>query len=194
MKDIVGYEGKYSITASGKVYSHQKERFLKAHPNCQVEYLQVGLWKDNHEIKEYVHRLVAKHFIPNPLGLPEVNHIDGNRTNNAVANLEWVTRQGNAAHAVYTGLCTYTNRLTRHEFTECLYSVLEGESYASLSERVPYKVPFLSTKLREIARELNLETQLNESLRIQRAERNRKVLEVINARRATTIPKGSRVK
>lgn len=51
-----------------------------------------------------VHRLVALAFIPNPLGLPEVNHIDCNKTNNRAANLEWVSRLGNHAHAVKSGL------------------------------------------------------------------------------------------
>lgn len=194
MKDIIGYEGKYSITASGKVYSHQKKDFLIAHPNCQVQYLQVGLWKHNIGYHEYVHRLVATHFIANPLGLAEVNYKDGNKHNNVVSNLEWVNRQGNAQHAVQTGLRTYTNRLTTEEFTDCLYAVLQGETYTSLSARVPYKVPFLSTKLRKLAKELNLELQLNDALRNRRTERNRQVLHEVNTKRATTIPQGSRVK
>lgn len=46
-----------------------------------------------------VHRLVAKAFIPNPLGLPQVNHLDGNKENNSAANLEWATSSGNHLHA-----------------------------------------------------------------------------------------------
>ena len=185
-KDIVGYENHYRISDDGNVWSVKSDHALKAAPNKQVEYLQVSLWKENAGRSFYVHRLVATHFIPNPLGLPEVNHKDGDRLNNHVSNLEWVTSSGNSIHAVSTGLRIYINRLTREEFIECLYDVLAGESYASLCDRVPYKVPFLSTKLRKLAKELNLETELDNSLSQQRAERNRKILSVINAKRATT--------
>lgn len=51
-----------------------------------------------------LHRIVAEAFIPNPLKLPEVNHKDGNKKNNCVENLEWVTHRGNVIHAVETGL------------------------------------------------------------------------------------------
>ena len=188
-KQIVGYEGHYQISDDGEVWSDKSNHALKASPNKQVDYLQVSLWKENVGTSFYVHRLVAMHFIPNPLGLPEVNHIDGNRHNNRISNLEWVTSSGNSYHAVASGLRVYTNRLSKEEFIECLQAVIEGESYLSLSERVPYKVPFLSTKLRGIARELQLEAELDESLRQQRADRNRKALHVINTKRATTSRK-----
>lgn len=140
--------------------------------------MQVSLWKDNIGISFYVHRLVASAFIPNPLNLPEVNHIDGNRQNNSVTNLEWVTRQSNYQHAIDTGLRIYKNRLSKEEFLECLYSVLAGESYLQLTHRVPYKVPFLSTKIRQIAREYGLESDLNEALDLQKKERSAKNAEV----------------
>lgn len=179
MKDITGFPG-YAITDQGQVYSYKSQRYLNVFPNMQVEYLQTCLWQDGKGHWRYVHRLVAEAFIPNPLGKPEVNHIDGNRHNNAFTNLEWVTSSENSFHASSTGLRVYTNQLTREEFIACLYDVIGGESYRSLSERVPYKVPFLSTKLRKIAREEGLEDDLDASLKKQRLERAMKNLEAVN--------------
>lgn len=184
---VKGYEGLYEILENGQVRSVErtvqgkdgvaypfKERYLKPSKNKQVEYLQVSLWKNNKGTSYYVHRLVAEAFIDNPENKPEVNHIDGDRQNNDVSNLEWVTSAENSCHAVSVGLKTYTNRLSRDEFVECLGCVIDGESYKSLSERIPYQVPFISTKLRKIAREENLEHLLDESLYQQRAIRARK--------------------
>lgn len=65
-------------------------------------------------------------FIPNPDNLPEVNHIDGNRQNNHVENLEWISSIGNVQHAINTGLKIYTNRLTEEEFLECIECVINN--------------------------------------------------------------------
>lgn len=183
---IPGYETSYAATEYGHIISLPRtierktggpltipKRFLQAHPNKNVQYLQVDLWKNNKGKTHYVHRLVAQAAIPNPNDLLEVNHKDGNRQNNRVDNLEWCDSSGNSQHAVNTGLREYTNRLTRDEFLECLTAVITGESYASVSSRVPYKVPYLSTKLRKLAIEENLEHLLNESLMNQRVERAR---------------------
>lgn len=183
---IEGYAGAYEISELGAVRSISRiitgkegvsyplnGRVLKTSPNRQVNYLQVSLWANNKETKYYVHRLVAKAFIPNPHNKPEVNHLDGNKHNNHVSNLEWVTSSENSCHASSTRLRIYLNRLTYAEFLEILQDVLDGESYASVCERVPYKVPFLSTKLRKIAKEVGVEHMLDASLQEQRATRAR---------------------
>lgn len=66
-------------------------------------YAQVSLGVDGKYSLEYVHRLVAKAFIPNPDNKPQVNHKDSNRTNNHVDNLEWVTNQENTIHGFTHG-------------------------------------------------------------------------------------------
>lgn len=183
---IVGYEGLYEVNELGSVRSvHRiikrkdgisypfKERLLRQSAHKDLKYFQVSLWKNNIGTSFYVHRLVAITHIQNPNNLPEVNHKDGNRQNNSVSNLEWCTNLKNIRHAINTGLKKYTNKLTREEFVECLVEVINGESYLALTKRVPYKVPFLSVKLRKIAAELGWESELNESLYRQRVERAR---------------------
>lgn len=183
---IPNYEDCYEISPSGVIRSVDrivigadgtkypfKGRVLSTHQNSQTGYIIVSLYKNNKKQNLYVHRILAEVFIPNPLSKEEVNHIDGIRSNNALSNLEWVSSKENSQHAIKTGLTVYTNRLTREEFIECLYAVIDGESFASLTQRVPYKVPYLSTKVRKIAQELGVEHLLDESLYLQKAERAR---------------------
>lgn len=120
-KDINGYEGYYQISNKGNVRSI--DRFDGVHdrtgtvikPNLKTNgYLQVGLRKHNKRKWIGVHRLVAIHFIDNPENKPQVNHIDGNKQNNTVENLEWVTQEENQQHATRTGLRKNVRRGKNH--------------------------------------------------------------------------------
>ena len=93
---IKGYEGLYGVSDQGRVRSLKfgKERILKQ-GRAGGGYLQVGLRKNRERKMCYVHRIVAQTFIPNPDNLPEVNHIDENKENNSVQNLEWCDRKYN---------------------------------------------------------------------------------------------------
>lgn len=173
LRAIQEYVEQYSASDDGWIFSHHTNRWLKPAEHKDVFYFHVSLWKKGVGRSFYVHRLIAESFIPNPTQLPEVNHKDGNRQNNEVLNLEWVTSSENSFHAVQLGLRTYSHRLTPDEFEVCLEDVIHEESYQSLSERVPYKVLFLSVKLRRIARELGREDDLNRSLAAQRSTRAR---------------------
>lgn len=100
----------YFIDEQGNVYHKQcykngkiKINLLKQKDNMNG-YKYVSLFKNNKEYKRYVHRLVAQTFINNPNSLPEVNHIDGNKQNNNIDNLEWCSRKYNHQHAIDTGL------------------------------------------------------------------------------------------
>lgn len=67
-------------------------------------YVRVELWENGKGRKYLVHRLVAQAFIPNPERKPQVNHIDGDKSNNKISNLEWVTQSENQIHAYRCGL------------------------------------------------------------------------------------------
>ena len=102
-RDIKGYEGKYMVSNLGRVKSLNyrrtgKEKIMKGVPDGHG-YLQVKLWKDGKDKKYMINRLVAQAFLPNPNNLPEVNHIDKDKTNNKVENLEWCTTQYNVEYS-----------------------------------------------------------------------------------------------
>ena len=97
---IYGYEGKYSVTKKGEVWSHVRNIFLKQ--DLRGNYYAVKLGKFGKKLS--VHRIVATAFIPNPFNKPEVNHKDGDKFNNKSSNLEWSTRKENIEHAQMNGL------------------------------------------------------------------------------------------
>lgn len=91
----------FCISTTGKVWSIKMEQLLKSHNNNLYE--GVVLHKDNKTFGKKIHRLVAENFIPNPDNLPIVNHIDGNKLNNNLENLEWVTNKENVLHGLTLG-------------------------------------------------------------------------------------------
>ena len=98
----------YSITKDGKVFSHNTNSYLMPFNNSG--YLRVSLSTENKCKKFLVHRLVAEAFIPNNDNKKLVNHIDGNKQNNDISNLEWCTYSENLKHAYKIGLYTDVKR------------------------------------------------------------------------------------
>lgn len=101
--DIPGYEGIYKANVNGQIWGEPRKKFLKPKIN-KYGYHCLTFYKNNKKISVTIHRLIAQTFIPNPENKPEVNHIDGNKTNNCVKNLEWVTASENHKHAYRIGL------------------------------------------------------------------------------------------
>lgn len=116
-KSIKGYEGFYEVSNLGNVKSLErqvsgrfisskrivKERILKPKIS-KYGYLEVSLHKEGKLSTKRVNRLVATAFINNVNNYPQVNHIDGDKLNNKVDNLEWVSNSMNQLHAHKTGL------------------------------------------------------------------------------------------
>lgn len=100
---ILGFEGFYQVNELGEVKSIRKEIILKSYIN-RYGYEKVILTIHQKSSHRSVHRVVAEVFITNPESKLEVNHKDGNKLNNRVENLEWVTRKENFMHAVKMGL------------------------------------------------------------------------------------------
>ena len=96
-KNIDGLNGEYQISNKGNI--KHNNRILKSHKD-RDGYLIINIYYDKRFNSFKIHRLVAKTFIPNPNNLPQVNHIDCNKQNNNVENLEWCTLQDNISHAV----------------------------------------------------------------------------------------------
>ena len=99
---ISGYEGFYEVSENGTVRNSQTHHMLS--PLERNGYFQVELSKHQKREWKLLHRIVANAFIPNKEEKSEVNHIDGNKHNNCVENLEWCTRNENLKHAFLTGL------------------------------------------------------------------------------------------
>ena len=101
-RPIDGYEGYYLVSSMGRVIalpnSHHKAPLLMKLKPERCGYLKIGLSMNNKQKFLLVHRLVAKAFIPNPNDYPFINHIDENKKNNCVENLEWCTAKMNVNH------------------------------------------------------------------------------------------------
>ena len=109
-KEIEGFEGRYEISTHGNCRSlqdnhgRQRIRNVALSPSWNKQYLQIQLFIKDKGTKVLVHRAVALAFIPNPENKPQINHIDGNKCNNHISNLEWCTCAENIQHAHDTGL------------------------------------------------------------------------------------------
>lgn len=129
-KDIEGYEGSYQVSNLGRVKSLERMVFNPLHGQIKIKetilkfghdgfnYCQVGL-QTNGRKNFKIHRLVAIAFIPNPENKREINHIDGNKDNNCIDNLEWVSSSENQIHAYKNNLRKPSRALLGRTGSEC---------------------------------------------------------------------------
>lgn len=115
-KDIPSYEGYYQVSNLGRFRSlpraiRYKSNGTRNYPGRQLltettkdNYQRITLMKEGVKVRYQAHRLIALTFIPNPENKPFINHIDGNKSNNVIQNLEWCTSSENMIHADITGL------------------------------------------------------------------------------------------
>ena len=146
-KDIKGYSGMYEIHSDGRVFSLKRNKYLKTSDNGSG-YIQVTLSSNSNRKTFYIHRLVAEYFCKNKRNCNEVNHLDGNKSNNNYTNLEWCTRSENIIHAIENGLKSYEavskahrKRLINKNTGEVVNSIKElserlNKSHSTISSRV----------------------------------------------------------
>ena len=132
----------YEVSTNGQVRNRTTKKILKGRLS-KNGYLQVSIKIDATQkfCNRYIHRLVALHFIQNPNNKREVNHIDGNKENNTLSNLEWVTSSENQKHRHLIGNKKTSNRHIgmfnkKGEMVKDFNSILEAAAYFNKTSRV----------------------------------------------------------
>lgn len=140
---LAGYQGYYEINRKGQIRSLIKGRRqgqILREQSGGGPYKRIRLAKDGVVSNHYIHRLVALTFLPNPEELSQVNHKDGNHTNNCVDNLEWSSPSDNQKHAyrvlkrtVTRGSKVGRSKLLEHEVAAIKRRIRQGETNASIA-------------------------------------------------------------
>jgi len=163
--DIPGYEGLYTIDENGVIFGNKLKTQLKyGWTKKDVGYRKVQLTK-NKIVKSFlVHRIVAKCFLPNPYDYPEVNHKDGDKSNNKKDNLEWCTKKQNMQHYVNElGVKPFSaERLDQCASNGKKYGGRNREETRILSQedadKIRHRVFNLGEKQKSLAKEYNIHT------------------------------------
>lgn len=133
-------DSRFEISQSG-VIRNVKTKAIKSQYVSDTGYYMITISKNNKSKPYRVHRLLANNFIENPKKLKEVNHIDGNKLNNDLSNLEWVSHFGNMQHAFSTGLANNTGvkngmaKLNESKVSEIKELLKNGVSQYKIAEK-----------------------------------------------------------
>lgn len=128
IKDIINFEN-YQISDDGRVWSKKSNKWLK--PIDVNGYKKASLYKNGKEYQRLVHRLVAEAFIPNPNNYDEINHINEDKSDNRVENLEWCTPSYNINYG--TRIERQVNSISKKVFQYSIDNVLLN-TYKSCTE------------------------------------------------------------
>lgn len=164
-KDIIGYEGLYQVSNLGKIRSFDRPiRTGKGNATRRIHgrihkqtidawgYSCVSLNKQGVGKKSKVHRIVAIAFIPNPENKRGVNHIDGDKQNNQVTNLEWATIKENNDHAIESGIHSAKLNLRTARIIRASYVTTrtKNEAHKTLAKRFNVSVTSIRSVLENI--------------------------------------------
>lgn len=118
-RDLKDFDN-YQISNLGRIYSKKRKCCIRVKRIGNSGYYQVRLYKDGRYVYKNLHRLIAETFIPNPNNYRTVNHINGNKLDNRVSNLEWMDECDQQYHALMTGLKRHTMPiLTKEQIWQC---------------------------------------------------------------------------
>lgn len=131
-KDIKGYEGRYQISSDGKVKNVLKNKILKG--TIFAGYKGIQLFTKGKYKSFLIHRLIAEYFIPNPENKPCIDHIDGNKMNNAISNLRWVSYKENSQNPI-------TLQFLKQRTKEAMAKPKIREKYLAGINSTEYKEP-----------------------------------------------------
>lgn len=147
---IDGLTKKFTIDDSGNIYDIELGRYKKQIPNAKG-YMKVTFHINGKTKGFFVHRLVLSHFNPcDGMDKLQVNHIDGNKKNNGLSNLEWCTQSENQIHAFKHGLITRKGthnsqaRLTEEQVIDIANMIMNNVTYKEIMEKYDISKSLLS--------------------------------------------------
>lgn len=124
----------YAVTDTGEVYSRKSGTWKKLKPQTDTDgYLQVRIYRNGSNRLTFVHRLVAETYLSTLEGCSEVNHIDGNKKNNNIENLEWCSRRANILHAHDHGLISTRKPVIAIDEETGIKQIFSGQHEAARS-------------------------------------------------------------
>lgn len=155
-KDIVEYVGVYQVSNLGRVRvlphmsfgKHISGKIMKG-GSFSNNYKFVCFRKNGKNFNKLIHRLVAQAFIPNPMNYSDVNHIDGDKTNNVIDNLEWCTRSYNLKHALSIGLMESQCKIRRKVDVKCDEKIITFETMLDCAKFFGFKKGWLHNRIRK---------------------------------------------